>query len=206
MARKVNLSSMLGQGFFLARRACPISFISAFLFFHLSFLCFFFFPFFISPRIRTLWLDLSSHFHSLDKTDHRSGKVQLQNQFQQVFNFELLITENTTICFLSQSSCKADASSIILCAWMFCLHVYLCIMCVATEGRSGIGSPGTAVTDVCEPTCVCWVTNPGPLEEHSVLFTELRDWTISQSSWNSIFQGPVLSMPSSKVISLMILH
>lgn len=41
--------------------------------------------------------------------------------------------------------------------WVFCLHVYLCTMCVqypcGTE--EDIGSPGTRVIDSCVPSCVC---------------------------------------------------
>lgn len=34
----------------------------------------------------------------------------------------------------------------------FCLNVYMCTMCMqeSVEVRRGIGSPGTAVTDICE--------------------------------------------------------
>ena len=34
-----------------------------------------------------------------------------------------------------------------------------------------MGSPETPVTDGCEPPCVCWELNPGPLEEQPVLLT-----------------------------------
>ena len=30
-------------------------------------------------------------------------------------------------------------------------------------------SPGTGVTDGCEPPCGCWELNPGPIEEKPVL-------------------------------------
>ena len=34
-----------------------------------------------------------------------------------------------------------------------------------------VGSPGTEITDSCEPPCECWELKPGPLEERSVLLT-----------------------------------
>jgi hypothetical protein len=37
--------------------------------------------------------------------------------------------------------------------------------------REGNKSFGTGVTDSCEPPCVCWELNLGPLKEQSVLLT-----------------------------------
>ena len=44
-----------------------------------------------------------------------------------------------------------------------CFH--LCTMC------ADVTSPGTEVTDGCEPPGGCWESNLGPLEEQSVLLT-----------------------------------
>ncbi|XP_060240758.1 E3 ubiquitin-protein ligase NEDD4 isoform X1 [Meriones unguiculatus] len=45
--------------------------------------------------------------------------------------------------------------------WEFCLD----------KQEDGVGSPGSEVTDGCEPPCGCWELNPGSLEEEHVLFT-----------------------------------
>lgn len=56
----------------------------------------------------------------------------------------------------------------------------------------GNGFPGTTVTYSCEPPCVCWNPNPGPLEEEHVLLTAeptifflfLEKWCHFFSAWN----------------------
>lgn len=45
--------------------------------------------------------------------------------------------------------------------WEFCLD----------KTEDGGGSPGSDVTDTCEPPCGCWELNPNSLEEEHVLFT-----------------------------------
>ncbi|EDL84127.1 neural precursor cell expressed, developmentally down-regulated gene 4A, isoform CRA_b [Rattus norvegicus] len=45
--------------------------------------------------------------------------------------------------------------------WEFCLD----------KNEEGGGSPGSDVTDTCEPPCGCWELNPSSLEEEHVLFT-----------------------------------
>lgn len=45
--------------------------------------------------------------------------------------------------------------------WEFCLD----------KTEEGGGSPGSDVTDTCEPPCGCWELNPNSLEEEHVLFT-----------------------------------
>lgn len=55
----------------------------------------------------------------------------------------------------------------VLCLWMFCLH------CVSGYHMPGFprkpdkdfGSPGSRVTNSCEPLCGFWELNPGALEE-----------------------------------------
>lgn len=55
-----------------------------------------------------------------------------------------------------------------------CMYVYGVHAClIPIEVRKGIRSLRTGVMDVCEHLCGCWVLNPGPLEEQTVLFTEL---------------------------------
>ncbi|XP_037057818.1 POU domain, class 5, transcription factor 3-like, partial [Peromyscus leucopus] len=50
--------------------------------------------------------------------------------------------------------------------WEFCLD--------KNEEEDGVGSPGSNVTDDCEPPCGCWEFNPDSLEEdHLLLTTEL---------------------------------
>jgi hypothetical protein len=51
-----------------------------------------------------------------------------------------------------------------LCAFM-CTGVLPAYLCV------GVGSPGTEVTDSCEPPCGYWELNLGPLEEQPVFLT-----------------------------------
>ena len=51
------------------------------------------------------------------------------------------------------------------------MHVCAPLTClVRPEG--GDRSPGTGVTDSCEPPRGCWELNPGPLEEQPVLLTD----------------------------------
>jgi hypothetical protein len=47
-----------------------------------------------------------------------------------------------------------------------CMHSYVHHM-----HAWGVGSRGTGVTDTSEPSCGCWILNPGPLEEQPVLLS-----------------------------------
>ena len=52
--------------------------------------------------------------------------------------------------------------------------MYVCAPCaclVPVDSEKDIRSPGTEVTDGCEPSCGCWELNPSPLQEHPVLLT-----------------------------------
>ena len=52
--------------------------------------------------------------------------------------------------------------------------MYVCVPCarlLPTEARVGIESPGTEITDSCEPSCGCWELNSCLLEEQQVLLT-----------------------------------
>ena len=53
-------------------------------------------------------------------------------------------------------------------------HVYGFVsvdhVCAVTEKRV-LGSPGTVITDGCQPPCGCWDLNSGPLEDQPVLLT-----------------------------------
>ncbi|CAO2634374.1 E3 ubiquitin-protein ligase NEDD4, partial [Lemmus lemmus] len=46
--------------------------------------------------------------------------------------------------------------------WEFCLD----------KTEEGVGSPGSEVTDGCEPPCGCWELNPGSLEEDHLLLSD----------------------------------
>ncbi|XP_038177019.1 E3 ubiquitin-protein ligase NEDD4 isoform X7 [Arvicola amphibius] len=46
--------------------------------------------------------------------------------------------------------------------WEFCLD----------KTEEGVGSPGSEVTDSCEPPCGCWELNPGSLEEDHLLLSD----------------------------------
>ena len=50
---------------------------------------------------------------------------------------------------------------------MYAVH---CV-CLVSMPAESVTSPGTGVTDGCEPPCMCWELNLGPLEEQSVLLT-----------------------------------
>lgn len=52
--------------------------------------------------------------------------------------------------------------SVFVCMCICVLHV--CLWRLAEN----IGSPGTGVTVSCEPPCLCWRPNPGPLEEQDL--------------------------------------
>lgn len=47
---------------------------------------------------------------------------------------------------------------LILCAWLFCLHIRLCTMCVQQPQKpeEGVESPGTEVTEGCHPHYGYW--------------------------------------------------
>ena len=59
-----------------------------------------------------------------------------------------------------------------LCVWVLCLHMCLYSMHVqdTQKPEEGVRSPGTGVIDSCEPPCVCWESNLGPVEKQPVLF------------------------------------
>ena len=55
-----------------------------------------------------------------------------------------------------------------------CLHACLCTMYAPGAHRvqkEGVRSPGTGITDGCEPPHGCWKLNLGPLEEQPVFLT-----------------------------------
>ena len=56
---------------------------------------------------------------------------------------------------------------------MFFLHACFCTTGLKFQKRleEGIRSPGSGVTDGCEPPCGYGELNPGPLEEQPVLLT-----------------------------------
>jgi hypothetical protein len=52
--------------------------------------------------------------------------------------------------------------------------MYVCVPCarlLPTEARVGIESPGTEITDSCEPSCGCWELNSCLLKKQQVLLT-----------------------------------
>lgn len=57
-----------------------------------------------------------------------------------------------------------------------CLHVSVLYACSAYRDQKRSGSPGTAFTAKCEPTCGYWKLNIGPLKKQPVL---LSTWAIS---------------------------
>lgn len=52
---------------------------------------------------------------------------------------------------------------------MFCLHVH---HMQALRPAEGFRSPGTGITDVCEPPCECWESKLNPLEQPVLSPTE----------------------------------
>lgn len=57
---------------------------------------------------------------------------------------------------------------------LFYMYEYFACMCVCAPCiclvlEDSIGSPGTGVTDDCEPPCGCWKWDLHPLEEQAVL-------------------------------------
>lgn len=61
----------------------------------------------------------------------------------------------------------------LLCSCVFCVRVCMRTTCVQWSRKPEEGSDliGTGVTDSCQPPCRSWESNPGPLEEQSVLLT-----------------------------------
>lgn len=49
--------------------------------------------------------------------------------------------------------------------------MYICEFLVPRETKRNHQMPWDPVTNGCEPPYGCWVSNPGPLEEHTVLVT-----------------------------------
>ena len=65
----------------------------------------------------------------------------------------------------------------ILCVWIFCLHVYLCILGMPSalgSQKSMSEPPGPWIIDACELLYGWWKPNPGPPEEQQVLLTADR--------------------------------
>lgn len=60
----------------------------------------------------------------------------------------------------------------VLPTWM--LLVYLLCARYLWKTKEGVRSPGNGVTGACELPRVCWVRNPGLLEEQPVLLTMER--------------------------------
>lgn len=59
----------------------------------------------------------------------------------------------------------------------FFLHICMCAhvsMCPWTS-EEGVGSPGTGVTDGCEPPCICRELNGGPLQQQLSHLTRPAD-------------------------------
>jgi hypothetical protein len=85
------------------------------------------------------------------------------------------------------------------CMYFFCLHAYLCIMCVClvpTEPPKG----HEIVVDSCELPCWCWESNPGPQEENSSVLTH---WTISSDPL-SLFLSRMTHFDTEKKIKLVL--
>ena len=63
--------------------------------------------------------------------------------------------------------------SFILCMFVFCLHVYMCTMCVpgACRSQKSTGSPNIRVMNGCETLCGCWELTPGLLQEQQSLLS-----------------------------------
>lgn len=55
--------------------------------------------------------------------------------------------------------------------WMRVLHVCMCSVYMHAIREVGIGFPGPAVTDDCEPPSGFWAMNPGPLQGQPVLLS-----------------------------------
>lgn len=66
---------------------------------------------------------------------------------------------------------------IILCVWMFCLNVYLCVICVKCEQRSeeGIDSPPRAGVTVDYESCGCWSPTGASALSHSDIAPALHN-------------------------------
>lgn len=67
--------------------------------------------------------------------------------------------------------------------------------------EEAVGSPETGFADGCEPTCACWKSNPGLLEEKPVLLTS--DLSLQGKKKFSLFN---LLVTTSREGSLMLVH
>ena len=69
----------------------------------------------------------------------------------------------------------------ILCVWMFCLYVHICVLCtclVPQTSEEDVRYPGTGVMDGCELPCGCWEQNLGLLEKHKYSEPCLLEWPV----------------------------
>ena len=63
--------------------------------------------------------------------------------------------------------------------WPVSLSVHqMCAWC-PRWAEEGVGSPGTGVIDGCKPSCGCWDSNTGALQEQQVLLT--KEWYLGDS-------------------------
>jgi hypothetical protein len=58
------------------------------------------------------------------------------------------------------------------------------------EARRGVRSPGTGVTDGCEPPlCGCWELKPGPLQEQPVLLSHLSSLSLLSVLYGCLYSS-----------------
>lgn len=58
----------------------------------------------------------------------------------------------------------------VCCVWVFDMHI-VCVSLECLIPEEGVGSPGTEVTESCEPPYGCWEWTPGAQQEQTVLRT-----------------------------------
>ena len=83
---------------------------------------------------------------------------------------------------------------------MFCLHVYLCTICMsgASKFRGSISSPGTRVMAGYRQLCACWELNPGPLQGTSAL--NYQAISPAPQIRQSLISSTVLKEPQSLIL------
>lgn len=74
-----------------------------------------------------------------------------------------------------------DVFILILCVWIFCMHVYLCIMWMQIPcPGEGVRCPGPGVAGACESLCECWASNLSAQKPWAT-FTTPKSWFLNPS-------------------------
>jgi hypothetical protein len=78
------------------------------------------------------------------------------------------------------------------CIVCVCVSVYIACIQYTQRSEEGIISPGTGVSDGCEPSCESWKESLCPLEEQPVFLTAVPSLQLSSAFLKDIYFQPVI--------------